>query len=117
MTHPIETFFDAWGSRDADVQGAALSAVLAQDVYYADPNTPAPLWDAAAVIGYIAMFSTHMPGGSAKVVTVSEHNGHVRATVDFLKDGSAMMRGQYFADLKDGQLTRVIGFTGMGDNA
>lgn len=116
MTHPVNLFFSAWGESDADARGTALSAVLAQDVYYADPNTPDPLHGADAVIGYIAMFSANMPGGGAAVAALDEHNGHVRATVDFLKDGTAMMRGQYFADLEAGKITRLVGFTGMGDN-
>ncbi len=112
MTHSIETFFAAW----ADADNAAVKAAVTDAVYYADPNTPEPVTGADDLAQYVAQFSQHMPGGGAQVVEISEHHGHARATVDFLKDGNPMMRGQYFADLDaDGRITRLVGFTGMGE--
>ncbi|MCG7493618.1 nuclear transport factor 2 family protein [Thalassobius sp. Cn5-15] len=120
MTHPLDQFFAAWRKDDADAQGsaqrAALSAVLSPNCTYADPNTPAPLVGAEAVIDYVSMFSIQMPGAAARVLTVDTHHGFARATVDFINNETVLMRGQYFAELEGGTLSRLVGFTGMGDN-
>jgi hypothetical protein len=120
MPHPLDQFFAAWGRDDADAQGAAqraaLSAVLSPSCTYVDPNTPAPLAGAEAVIDYVSMFSTQMPGAAARVVTIDEHHGFARATVEFINNGAVMMRSQYFAELEGGTVSRLVGFTGMGDN-
>lgn len=111
MSNSIETFFGAWGSAGAE----AVADAFGDEVYYADPNTPEPIVTLSGLTDYVAMFATHMPGGAAKVVAISEHHGHARATVDFTKDGAAMMRGQYFADLDaNGRITRMVGFPGDG---
>lgn len=115
MTHPVETFFKAWGDPDADTRNATLRTVIADDLYYADPNTPAPLNGAEDFLGYVGMFAANMSGAGAQVAAISEHNGHARATVDFVKDGTTMMRGQYFADFgADGRIARMVGFVGTG---
>jgi len=115
MTKLLETLFSAWGDPLPDGRAEKTDAAIAPDFYYADPNSPAPVIGRDAYLAYIAMFGDMMPGASARVVAVSEHNGHARATVDFLKDGEQMMRGQYFADITDGRITRLIGFTGTGE--
>lgn len=115
MNDLLDTLFSAWGDPSADGRAAKTDAAIGPDFYYADPNGPGPVTGRDAYLGYLAQFGEMMPGGSAKVVNVSAHNGHARATVDFLKDGNRMMRGQYFADLKDGKISRLIGFPGMGE--
>lgn len=117
MTESIHILFAAWGDPTPEGRVAKTDAAIGPEFYYSDPNTPAPIEGRDAYLEYIAQFSARMPGAEAKVVAVSEHHGHARATVDFLKDGTRMVRGQYFADLQDGKVVRLIGFTGMGEPA
>jgi len=115
MTDSIHTLFTAWGDPSPEARVEKTDAAIGPEFYYSDPNTPAPITTRDAYLGYIAQFSAMMPGAVARVVAVSEHHGHARATVDFEKDGKRMVRGQYFADLEDGKVVRLIGFTGMGE--
>ncbi|WP_291731237.1 nuclear transport factor 2 family protein [Leisingera sp. F5] len=115
MTDSLITLFAAWGDPSPEDRAAKTDAALGPRFYYSDPNTPVPIEGRDAYLDYIAQFSAMMPGAAAKVVAVSEHHGHARATVDFLKDGQLMVRGQYFADLEDAKVVRLIGFTGMGE--
>lgn len=117
MTDSIHTLFSAWGDPSPDARATKTDAAIGTEFYYADPNAPAPIRGRDAYLAYIGQFGDMMPGASAEVVAVAEHNGHARATVDFLKDGARMMRGQYFADLDGGRVVRLIGFPGMGDPA
>jgi hypothetical protein len=117
MAEAIAAFFEAW-STTGPARKAQLAKVTARDVYYADPNTPEPLVGLDALDAHLDMFTRHMPGASARVAVHTAHHGHVRATVDFLNNGAAMMRGQYFADLDaDGKLCRIVGFTGTGEES
>lgn len=115
MTTCIHTLFSAWGAPSPEERAAKTDAAIGPNFYYSDPNAPDPIQGRDAYLDYIAQFSAMMPGATAKVVAVSEHHGHLRATVDFVKDGQRMMRGQYFADLEKHRLLRVIGFSGMGE--
>jgi len=115
MTECVHTLFSAWGDPSGDVRAEKTDAAIGTPFYYADPNTPEPLHDRASYLAHIAKFGDMMPGASARVVATSTTHNHVRATVDFLKDGTPMMRGQYFADIKDGKITRLVGFPGMGE--
>lgn len=115
MTTRIHTLFSAWGDPSPETRAAKTDAAIGPNFYYSDPNAPEPILGRDAYLDYIAQFTAQMPGARAEVVAVSEHHGHLRATVDFAKDGQRMMRGQYFADLAEGKLLRVIGFTGMGE--
>lgn len=116
MTDIFETLFSAWGDPSPEERATKTDAVLGPDFYYADPNTAKVVVGRDRYLAYITQFAAMMPGATAKVVAVSEHNGFARATVDFLmENGTAMMRGQYFADINDGKITRLIGFTGMGE--
>lgn len=115
MNELLETLFSAWGDPSADGRASKTDAAIAPDFYYADPNSPGPITGRDGYLAYIAQFGEMMPGATARVVAVAAHNDHARATVDFLRDGEHMMRGQYFADMKDGKITRLIGFTGMGE--
>lgn len=115
MNDLLDILFSAWGDPSADGRAAKTDAAIGPNFYYADPNSPGPVIGRDAYLSYIAQFGKMMPGASAKVVAVSAHNDHARATVNFLKDGNRMMRGQYFADLKGGKISRLIGFPGMGE--
>jgi len=115
MTDILETLFSAWGDPSDDGRAAKTDAAIGTSFFYADPNTSDPITGRDAYLAYIAQFGEMMPGASAKVVAVSNHHGFSRATVDFLKDGTQMMRGQYFADITEGRITRLIGFPGMGE--
>ncbi|MCF6430769.1 MULTISPECIES: nuclear transport factor 2 family protein [unclassified Leisingera] len=115
MTDSLHTLFAAWGDPTPEGRASKTDAAIGPRFYYSDPNSPAPIEGRDAYLEYVAQFSAMMPGAAAKVVAVSEHHGHVRATVDFEKDGKRMVRGQYFADLEDGKVVRLIGFTGMGE--
>lgn len=115
MTDCLHTLFSAWGDPSAESRAAKTDAALASDFYYSDPNTTDPVIGRDAYLTYITGFGDNMPGASAQVVAVAFHHGHARATVDFNKDGARMMRGQYFADIDDGRVTRLIGFPGMGE--
>mgnify|MGYP001155752530 CR=1 FL=1 len=116
MSDIILKSFATWGEPDAGKRAAMVAETVGNSFVYADPNTPDPITSAADFADYLGMFSQHMPDGSAKVVSVSEHHGYARATVDFVSGGKTMMRGQYFADLDDaGRITRLIGFTGTGE--
>ena len=111
----MQTLFSAWGDPSPDGRAAKTDAAIGPGFFYADPNIPSPVTGRDAYLAYIAQFGEMMPGASANVVTVSDHHGFARATVDFLRDGESMMRGQYFADITDGRITRLIGFVGMGE--
>lgn len=83
---------------------------------YVDPRTDAPITSQTDYNVHLGAFTRQMPGAAATVVSLSEHHGHARATVEFSAGGKAMMRGQYFADLDgDGRILRLVGFTGTGD--
>ncbi len=115
MTTCIHTLFSAWGASTPEERAALTEAAIGPDFYYSDPNAPEPIRGRDAYLDYIAQFAAQMPGATAAVVAVSSHHDHLRATVDFAKDGQRMMRGQYFADLAEGKLQRVVGFSGMGE--
>lgn len=116
MSDTITSFFAAWGEPDMPKRAAMTAGAISDNFYYADPNAPDVITSLVGFVAYLGMFSKAMPGASAEVVSVSEHNGHARATVDFKSNGQTMMRGQYFADLDDeGRITRMVGFTGTGE--
>ena len=115
MTECIHTLFSAWGDPSSDGRASKTDAAIGSGFYYADPNTPDPLRNRDAYLAYITQFGDMMPGAEAKVVATSKTHDHIRATVDFMKDGAPMMRGQYFADVKGGKIIRLIGFAGMGE--
>jgi hypothetical protein len=82
---------------------------------YIDPNVSAPITTRDGYLAYVTTFGEGMPGASAQVVAVSEHHDHMRATVDFCKDGEPMMRGQYYAEIEYGKVTKLVGFMGTGE--
>ncbi len=118
MTNSISTFFDAWGLTDDAARLDAITQVFAGSGTYADPRSPETLHGPEAIAGYVNMFSANAPGWTAKVVTTSETAGMTRATVAFGgmgPDGTEMVQhGQYFVDMQDDKITRMIGFVGIG---
>ncbi|WP_282091544.1 nuclear transport factor 2 family protein [Epibacterium ulvae] len=116
MTDCITTFFSAWGDLPPESRADKLTAALGPQFTYADPNTPDVVTGQAAFLEYVAQFTAHMPDGEARVVATSQTASCTRVTVDFLSNGTHMMRGQYFADLDTaGKITRMIGFIGLGE--
>lgn len=115
MTTCIHSLFSAWGDPSPETRAAKTDAAIGPNFYYSDPNAPAPIRGRSAYLDYIAQFTAQMPGATATVVAVSRHHDHLRATVEFAKDGQRLALGQYFADLAEEKLLRVVGFTGMGE--
>ena len=117
-TELMSRFFDAWSEPDAVTRQKAVTACVANNVVYSDPNCPAPVHGAEAVNEMLGHFSANMPGGSAWIVgTADGKNGYLRAAVAFGKDGNEMMRGQYFARRDGDKLAEIVGFMGMGTDA
>ena len=115
MTDCIHTLFLAWGDPSPEARATATDAAIGPELYYSDPNPPAPIHSCDDYLTYIQMFGEMAPGAIAKVVDISEKNGHARATVDFIINETITQRGQYFVDLKDGKIARIVGFSGMGE--
>ncbi len=121
MTQPIEAFFAAWGMADDAERASAIANVYQDGGTYADPRSQGPLTGTDAIVEYVGMFSANAPGWTAKVVKSDEMAGSVRATVAFGgmgPDGTEMIQhGQYFVDLNDDQIARMVGFVGTGEPA
>ena len=118
MTTRLETFFDAWGMADDAARSKAIITVYSADGTYADPRSPSTLVGPEAITEYVAMFSANAPGWTAKVVKTDETAGLLRATVAFGgqgPDGEQMVQhGQYFAEIADDKIIRMVGFVGTG---
>jgi hypothetical protein len=115
MTDCIYAFFSAWGDPSPESRAQKTDAAGSPKFYYSDPNAPAPLTDSDAYLTYLAMFGDMAPGATARVVAVDARDSFARITVDFVITQSMIKRGQYFADLAEGKITRIIGFAGMGE--
>lgn len=119
MSDALTTFFDAWGTADADTRAQMIADATRDDVTYSDPRSGGRLAGHAAVAEYVGMFSANAPGWTAKVVTSDAVNGYSRSIIAFGgmgPDGSEMVQhGTYFADHDDtGKLTMIAGFVGTG---
>ena len=115
MSKAVEKFFSAWAEQDATIRDAQVDSTLGASIFYADPRTEAPLTDASALKEYVSMFSKMAPGMPVSVVSTSTTLNFVRATIRF-GEGDQSQSGQYVIDLDDaGQITRMIGFVGVGD--
>ena len=115
MDDPMEVFFSAWEETDPKSRQEKLGRALPPEFSYVHPKSPGHLKDFDALDAYVAMFLQMMPGASAEVADFTEHHGHARATVNFLKDGKAVMQGQYYGRFAHGgQLAHLVGFTGTG---
>ena len=115
MTDCIHTLFSAWGDPSPEARATATDAAIGPEFYYSAPNAPAPIHVRDDYLAYIQMFGEMALGAIAKVIDISEKHGHARATVDVVINENMSQRGQYFVDLKDGKIARIVGFTGMGD--
>ena len=118
MSDPITTFFDAWQLDAADARLEKITSAVAPGVQYADPRTPEPISGIDALSEYVGMFSANAPGWSASVVKHDTMAGVVRVTVAFGGDGpdGKPMRqlGQYFIEMSDDRISRMIGFASTG---
>lgn len=118
MSDPITAFFDAWSLDDAGAQRAAIASVVADLCFYADPRAPEPLTNPEELANYVAQFAANAPGWTARVVHSSQTAGMARVTVAFggtAPDGSEMVQhGQYFVEVEAGEITRMLGFAGIG---
>lgn len=111
---PVEQFFSAWGMADSADRKAAIEAVVAADVIYADPRTEAPIAGAEGLVEYVGMFSQSAPGAVAEVVKTDSTQGMTRVTVAFRMPGGMEQHGQYFVEPADGPIARMTGFVGTG---
>jgi len=115
----LATFFDAWGTTDDAVQAKAIASTYASDGTYADPRSSGVLTGPGAIAEYVAMFSANAPGWTARVVKEDTIGTTTRATIAFGgkgPDGSDMVQhGQYFAEIENDKITRMVGFVGTGE--
>ena len=118
MSDALNTFFEAWGTADAEARAALIEQACTADVTYSDPRSGARLAGVGAVAEYVGMFSANAPGWTAKVVSSDDVNGYLRGIVAFGgmgPDGSEMVQhGTYFCDTTDGKLSMIAGFVGLG---
>lgn len=118
MSDAIESFFDAWGMSDDAERSETIANSLTSEASYTDPRSSGALIGPEAIAVYVAMFSANAPGWTAQVVKSDSIGETTRATVAFGgkgPDGKEMVQhGQYFTDLKDGKISRMIGFVGTG---
>jgi len=115
----LNSFFDAWGDAQPDIQAAAISGAISESFTYADPRSGDRIKDLDALCAYVAMFAANAPGWTASVVKADESCGYVRVVVAFGgqgPDGSDMIQhGTYFAELDSaGKIQTLAGFVGAG---
>lgn len=119
MQDPISTFFDAWKESEQQVRFEKISNSVTDNIQYSDPQSPSTLEGKAALSEYVGMFSQHAPGWSA-VVTKSDTIAEMtRVTVAFSGPGpdgeSKTQLGQYFVEKEGEQISRMVGFVGIGN--
>ncbi len=118
MSNAIQRFFDAWELGAADARAEKITSAVTNTVRYDDPRTPDTVVGVDALCEYVGMFSANAPGWSAKVVGTDTTAGLTRATVAFGglgPDGKEMIQhGQYFIEMDDELITRMVGFVGTG---
>lgn len=119
MSDATHTFFEAWGTADAEARSALIAQATSADVSYSDPRSGGRLTGQDAVAEYVGMFSANAPGWTASVVSADNVNGYIRAIVAFGgmgPDGTEMTQhGTYFCDQDDaGRLIMIAGFVGTG---
>ncbi|WP_297339572.1 nuclear transport factor 2 family protein [Pseudophaeobacter sp.] len=115
MTTCLHTLFLAWAAPSPEQRAALTDAAIGPNFYSSNPNAPDPIQGRDAYLDDLAQFSAMKPGATAKVVSVSEHYGQLRAIFAFVKAGQRMLRDQSFVELAQHRLLRVIGFSGMGE--
>ncbi|WP_119396536.1 nuclear transport factor 2 family protein [Salinibius halmophilus] len=115
----IEVFFSAWELNDSAERLDRLKTAMQTSVTYADPKTPDSIAGIGAVNDYLGMFSANAPGWTASVVKQDTIASVTRVTVAFSGLGpggkAVTQHGQYFCELEDDKLIRMIGFVGTGE--
>ena len=109
----VDAFFAAWSEKDDGRRRFALSAIVTEDVTFADPfSCTAGIED---LVAHLAAAQLHMPG------MVLSRTGDVRqcqgtAVVDWTArgaDGAARGKGTNMFELApDGRMARIVGFWG-----
>ncbi|MGB5757183.1 MAG: nuclear transport factor 2 family protein [Acidimicrobiales bacterium] len=113
---PLDNFFEAWSESDPEKRLRLVHSAIAPDGTYADPMTPEPLTGPDAAASYVAAFTQHAPGASARVVNRQDRHGMTRATVEFRMANGEVQHGQYFVDFADDdKVARMVGFVGLGE--
>lgn len=118
MTDSVSTFFEAWQIGDANARREKIATSVVADIKYDDPRTSETINGIEALSEYVGMFSANAPGWSAKVVKSDTIGGVTRTTVAFSgkgPDGAEKVQlGQYFAEMEQGLVSRLVGFVGTG---
>jgi len=119
MSNSINIFFDAWELDSSEGGADKIASAVAPGVEYDDPRTPETIKGVAALSEYVGMFSANAPGWSAKVLKSDAVAGKTRVTVAFGgvgPDGKEMLQyGQYFVEMEDELITKMVGFVGTGE--
>lgn len=102
--------YSAIWSLEADAREPELSACLANDITYCDPN--GPIAGRAALSDYMGRFRLGVPGGRFKIRWVLVH--HERSLAHWALhgvDGGVIQTGTSFGVLsEDGRLRSITGF-------
>ena len=114
----IDTFFSAWSISDDGDRKRAIAASVSTVGTYIDPRSQGVLTGPDAIAGYVALFHSQAPGWTANVVKSDVAGTCTRVTTAFAgtgPDGSAVVQhGQYFIEIEEGFITRIVGFVGTG---
>ena len=117
MSNALETFFRAWAMSDDRERLDTITRAVTDAVRYDDPQTPQTVVGVEALAAYVGQFSANAPGWQAAVMAQDSIGGTIRATVAFSGPGpqgdDVTQLGQYFVELEDGRLARLVGFVGL----
>lgn len=117
MSYSIKRFFEAWGAEEGATD-EIISEAMTEGAYYADPRSQGGLSGPQAISQYVKMFGANAPGWTAKVIKEDVTADYIRVTVAFGgigPDGSTKVQhGQYFVEMENGCIKRMIGFAGTG---
>ncbi|MDR9779939.1 nuclear transport factor 2 family protein [Rhizobium redzepovicii] len=96
-------------SLDADARESEMSACLADDVTYCDPN--GAIAGRARLSAYMAGFKESMPAGRFIILSVLHHNERSLARWELRHDDETVLQtGTSFAAMSDGRLSAITGF-------
>ena len=119
MPDPIATFFDSWEMAEADLRLNKITSAVTKNIQYCDPRTSETITGIEALSDYVGMFSANAPGWKAKLVKSDSISTMTRCTVAFSgigPDGDEKVQlGQYFVELDEGLVSRMVGFVGTGE--
>lgn len=123
MSAPISTFFDAWGTSDDQARMDKITSAVTEGVQYDDPRSSETIIGIDGFAKYVAMFSANTPGWTAKVVKTDTNSNLTRVTVAFggpnpksetPDENHVVQYGQYFIEIEQGWITKMVGFVGTG---